>query len=358
MTPAPQHRMLAIDGGGVRGVVALEVLAELEQTLRTSTGKPDLRLGDWFDYVAGTSTGAIIATALALGRSVDDVKRLYVEHMGDIFKVAGWRSRLKYRYDHRALTRILKDEFGEHRTLATPDLRCLLMIGLRNASTDSPWPLSSNPSAMYNDVSLPDHNLQIPLWQLVRASTAAPTYFPSESITFGNGSVQRFTDGGTTPLNNPALQLVLMATCEEYRLQWPVGAERLLLVSIGTGAVPGGSPVREERTLLQHAREIPSSLMHSVGTQQDMMCRVLGRLRHGPELDSEIGSVAGIHPGEPWFTYLRYDAEITDAELKRRGLPFAADPMQRLDGVDQLPQLAAFGRSLATDVRPEHLAGF
>ena len=57
------HRLLSIDGGGVRGVVALEVLARIEQVLRDETGDPELVLGDWFEYVGGTSTGAIIAGA-------------------------------------------------------------------------------------------------------------------------------------------------------------------------------------------------------------------------------------------------------------------------------------------------------
>ena len=351
------RRLLAVDGGGVRGVVALEVLEVLEQTVREHTGDPDLRLGDWFHYVAGTSTGAIIATGLALGKDVADLKRLYVENMADIFCDAGWLSRVRHRYDHRALARILRTEFGD-RTLGSPDLRCLLLLGLRNASTDSPWPLSSNPAAKYNDTSLPDHNLLIPLWQLVRASTAAPTYFPSEAITLPNGTVHHFSDGGTTPLNNPALQLVLMATLPEYRLEWSTGSEELLLVSIGTGAVPESAPMRAQRTLLQHAREVPSSLISSVGAQQDLLCRVLGDVRHGPSLDSEVGTASAQHPGEPWFSYVRYDAPLTAVELEARGLPGDAEQMRHLDAVAHLTELAAFGRSLAGEVRAEHLAGF
>src|SRR5579872_1425235 len=80
-------------------------------------------------------------------------------------------------------------------------------------------------------------NLRIPLWQLVCASTAAPTYFPPEVVRIGEEEFL-FVDGGVTMFNNPAFQLFLMATVEPYNLKWPSGAERMLLVSIGTGTAP------------------------------------------------------------------------------------------------------------------------
>ena len=56
-----KKRMLSLDGGGVRGVMTLEILAKIESDLRASTGKPNLVLADWFDFIGGTSTGAIIS---------------------------------------------------------------------------------------------------------------------------------------------------------------------------------------------------------------------------------------------------------------------------------------------------------
>ena len=70
---ARPKRMLSLDGGGMRGVLSLEVLAAIEARLRDRFRNPRLVLADYFDYIAGTSTGAIIATALALGNSVEQV---------------------------------------------------------------------------------------------------------------------------------------------------------------------------------------------------------------------------------------------------------------------------------------------
>jgi uncharacterized protein len=80
------RKLLALDGGGIRGLITIEVLAELERQIRAGLiahGKLELNapfvLADYFDYIAGTSTGAIIATALSLGMSVDTVRQFYEE---------------------------------------------------------------------------------------------------------------------------------------------------------------------------------------------------------------------------------------------------------------------------------------
>ena len=86
----------------------------------------------------------------------------------------------------------------------------------------------------------PDSNLRLPLWQLVRASTAAPTYFPPETIEVGDRPFV-FVDGGVTMYNNPAFQLFLMATLAPYSLCWPAGQDKMLLVSVGTGTSPNAN---------------------------------------------------------------------------------------------------------------------
>ena len=76
-----QHRLLALDGGGIRGIITLEVLDEIERTLRARMGRPALVLADFFDYVAGTSTGAIIAACVSLGMPVSEIRRFYIDRL-------------------------------------------------------------------------------------------------------------------------------------------------------------------------------------------------------------------------------------------------------------------------------------
>ena len=96
---------------------------------------------------------------------------------------------------------------GKDTTLGDDELKTLLLIVVRNATTDSPWPLSNNPNALFNDPSREDNNLAIPLWQLVRASTAAPTYFPPEVVTVGEHDFV-FVDGGVDDVQQSRLPAV------------------------------------------------------------------------------------------------------------------------------------------------------
>jgi hypothetical protein len=354
------HRLLSIDGGGVRGVVALEVLARIEQVLRDETGDPELVLGDWFDYVGGTSTGAIIAGGVAIGLPVSRIQQLYRENMRAIFTRAGLLDLVRARYDESGIETVLRREFGEERTLGSPDLRCLLLLGLRNTTTGSPWPVSSNPAGRYNDG--PGSNLELPLWQLVRASAAAPTFFVPEEVIVG-GRTFVFSDGAVTTLNNPALQLFLMATLPAYRLGWPTGRDELLLVSVGTGTTERAqADLRaDDLNLLSYATQVPEALIHSAAVQNDLLCRVLGECRSGPHLDSELGDLVGGAGllDQPLFSYLRYDAETHPTSLEELGVGhLSAESLDRIDGVDYLEEMCEFGRAIATRVDPAHFHGF
>ena len=73
--PGPK-KLLAIDGGGVRGVLALEVLQKIEDLLKAKSGRADFCLADYFDYIAGTSTGGIIAAGLSIGMAVESILKV------------------------------------------------------------------------------------------------------------------------------------------------------------------------------------------------------------------------------------------------------------------------------------------
>ena len=125
---AKPRRLLALDGGGIRGVTSLEVLRRIEQDLATATGKgASFRLGDFFDYIGGTSTGAIIAAGLAMGKSVQELVDFYVDTGPLMFKKTWLLGRLRSFYQADPLREKLKEVFGE-RTLSAEDLRSLAII--------------------------------------------------------------------------------------------------------------------------------------------------------------------------------------------------------------------------------------
>ena len=111
--PGPK-RILAIDGGGMRGALAVGMLSELEATLRGKLGRPDLVLADYFDLIGGTSTGAIIAAGLALGRDTAYLRDLYFRLGPLVFGHGGLRLPLiQSRFDPKALERVIVAELGD-----------------------------------------------------------------------------------------------------------------------------------------------------------------------------------------------------------------------------------------------------
>lgn len=373
--PGPK-RMLAIDGGGIRGVLALEILQKIEDLLKEQSGRDDFRLADYFDYIAGTSTGGIIAAGLSTGMTVGALLHFYEAAGADMFSKANLLRRLRYKFDSEPLALKLQEVFGKDTVLGADELRTLLLLVMRNATTDSPWPLSNNPYAKYNDPARHDDNQKLPLWQLVRASTAAPTYFPPEVIVLPHADTTKekefvFVDGGVTMYNNPAFQMFLMATLDRYwarkpEARWPTGPDKLLVVSVGTGTSPAARQglEAEDMNLLFNATTIPSALMFAALNEQDLLCRVFGDCRAGDPIDRELGDLIGssgpLSGAERLFTYVRYNAELTRDGLDALGCQtIEPEIVQRLDAVDGIPDLRRVGKAVADrKVMAAHLAGF
>jgi hypothetical protein len=371
------RKLLALDGGGIRGVLTLQVLIKMEELLREQSGQGEnFRLCNYFDYIGGTSTGAIIAAGLAIGKSAEFLSKFYQEVGPAMFEKAFILQRLKHLYKSEPLTEKLKEVFGEDTTLESDKLKCLLLVVTRNVSTDSPWPISSNPYAKYNAPDRPDRNTQIPLWQLVRASTAAPVFFPPEVVEWDPNDPAKaflFEDGGLTPYNNPAFLIARMATHPAYRLGWPTGEKNLLVMSIGTGSaasvdadVYGGG-----KNAFSNLVSFPGALMYGAAVDQDINCRIVGRCIHGGaydanlkrsdnQIDSEIGDL--VDRTEPpvddlgrQFIYARYNAELSKRWLTKRGLgDIEPAKVAQLDSIDAIPDLIRVGEALAEEVKIEH----
>ena len=378
ITAQGKKKILALDGGGIRGMITIEVLAEIERVLRQKLNRgDDFRLAHFFDFVAGTSTGAIIAACISSGMAVSDIREFYEdsgkEMFDKVFRLNLFK-RFRTKYEDEKLAGKLQKVFGKTTTLGSSNLQTVLMMVMRNATTDSPWPVSNNPYAKYNqriqESGKPrnDCNLDLPLWQLIRASTAAPVFFPPEVVTFAPGTANEyefiFVDGGITMYNNPAFQAFLMATVEPYKMNWEVGEEQLLVVSVGTGTSPKANAdlAPEEMNLVYNAASLPSALMYAALNEQDLLCRVFGTCMAGDQLDREVGDLIGKKgPASPkLFTYMRYNAELTDKGLSDLGLSgINPEDVQQLDSVEHIKKLQAVGQAVGErKVSAEHFKGF
>jgi len=349
-------RILAIDGGGVRGVLALEILREVERLVAERHGK---QLHEYFDLIAGTSTGAIIGSLLSWGYDVAAIEPLYSEHARTVFTPAPLFKRHRHHYSSAPLGALLRQHFqepdGSLARFGSPSLKTLLLVTMQNASSGSTWPLCNHPKATFNNRSNPDCNLDLPLWEIVRASAAAPVYFEPEDLQLG-AERMHFIDGGVSPYNNPALAAYLHATLPEYKIQWPPGEDELLIISVGTGRFrpPAPSLPVDRQHLLSNARMAMLNIINSVTLHEDMLCRCLGRCLAGHPIDSEVGDLrqSGL-PVPKQFTYLRYQQVFSASELQ--GAPTRGDPTD-MDNLEVLDWLREKGRDFARqEVKTEHL---
>lgn len=242
-------RILSIDGGGIRGILPAAVLTELEK--RYGSGRP---AGEFFDLIAGTSTGGIIALALAIGMSAKRILELYVDHGEEVFP--------------QPKCDVLKLRRGWRR-----------LRGLRHYAYD-PQPLKKHLSAVFKDRTIGDatHRLCVPsfdgftevnifktphhgdykrdwresLLTVAMATAAAPTFFP---VYRDRGRF--FADGGVWANNPVMIGLVDALAC------YQIDRRQVHILSLGSG----DTEIRiTEKQILRggvwHWREIITSAMH------------------------------------------------------------------------------------------------
>lgn len=188
-------KILSIDGGGIKGLYSAVILADFEEKYG--------RLNQHFNLICGTSTGGIIALAIASGIPAKEIVELYSVKGPLIFpnrnKLSSYLHKAKQaffasKYDEVELKKALKEVFGDKRII---DCKTNVLIPVSNITTGQPFIIKNN----HTDGLIRDDNHL--LVDVALATTAAPTYFPIQEISSLEGEAQ-FTDGGLFA-NNPSL---------------------------------------------------------------------------------------------------------------------------------------------------------
>jgi hypothetical protein len=321
-TPGPK-RILSLDGGGIRGCLSLGYLKEIEVLVHKLLNNDKAVLADYFDLIGGTSTGALIAAQLALGFEVRRVRDNY-QHLGPMVfsRRASWArlpivgKQLFTKWSVKPLEKETKNIVSENTTLGSSAIKTGLCIVTKRADTFSTWPFINHPGGKFFD-----ENGEIPLWKLLRASSAAPTYFKPIELEIGvptEPDYGAFVDGGVSMANNPALQLFLVATLKGFPYRWLSGANNLLIVSIGTGFWKRKLSRKEllnPRNLFW-AKTVPEMLMLDANDQTELMMQYLSQSPTNRYIDYEVGDLSDdVLGGEPAISYVRYNVELETKEL-------------------------------------------
>ena len=366
-------KILALDGGGIRGALTLGYLKKLEDILKEKyPGKPDFRMSDYFDLIGGTSTGAIIASLLSLGKTVDEITDLYMDLGDKIFgeKRNWWNPMetmkwLKANYDYKGMMEGLQFALGADTTLGSEKIKTGLCIVAKRADTNSVWPMINHPKGKFYDTEY-GRNKNLLLWQVVRASTAAPTYFAPQMMEVAKRQTAAFIDGGLSMANNPALTLLMIATLNGFPFQWPMQEDKMLLVSIGTGSLEFTKHAGEidEATMLTWASSIPDMLMQDASWQNRLLLQWLSNSPTADIMDMEIGDMKDdFISGRPQLSYLRYNFSFSEKNLNTLGLEktFSGEDVTDISDMSKASNkhlLYDIGLKASASIKPEHFAGF
>jgi hypothetical protein len=369
--PTKTRRILAVDGGGMRGALAVGILAKLEQTLRDKFGRKDLVLADYFDLIGGTSTGAIIAAGLALGQDATYLRALYHRLGPIVFRRGSLRVPFfQSKFDPKLLGGVIVEELGEA-TLGNAKWRTGFAAVAKRVDTGSSWILTNCPGSKYwaGDPARPEvtPNRDYSLAKIVQASAAAPFYFDMVSMEVIKGEPGVFFDGAMTPHGNPVLQLAMTALVPAYGMGWEAGADKLMVVSVGTGQSRPVKPAWTKRPVMLPALKAIHALTSLAYDNSQLGISIMQWLGASPQpwhINGEIDGLQNALPGcAPLWTFVRYDAPLEAPWLKQKiAEDFSPEQIAKLGKMDDdrmVPELYRVGEAAgAALIRPGHFDGF
>jgi patatin-like phospholipase/acyl hydrolase len=312
--------LLSIDGGGIRGIIPLTALVQLERT----TGQ---LARETFSFAAGTSTGAIIAAGIAAGISAERMLEFYLTRSREIFTDSPFnlprRILFGSMYSIQRLHDVLADLIGPARNWTLNDSPIDLLITAKRVSDGMPWYFVRDKPTNSGRTG------RLGLVDCVTASAAAPTYFPPWTIHEdpaqlppGAEPVGTLVDGGVGVAGNPVYQ-----TCVEafyYTDQYQ--PEETTVVSLGTGRF-----LSQQRPgwIWAWLEWILGELLRSPGEQQTELVQrhfsAMPFYRIDPQLERNVGldDVGSIE-------WLRQSGEQFAKEINWEAILEGSDPLFRI----------------------------
>jgi uncharacterized protein len=359
-------KILSLDGGGVRGILTLGILKQIETLAREKKNNPNLVLGDYYDLIGGTSTGAIIASGLATGKTVDEIIALYQKLGKEIFgqgRKKKWlcrdwkkiRALLNENYDSKKLENYLKEVFGETTIGDNQKLKCGLAINTKRADTYSLWTVANHPDGKYFEA-----NKHLKLWELCRASSAAPYYFKPKKLGLktrtGTKFDATFIDGGVSLANNPAWQTFLEATVPSFGFHWKSGKDQIQITSLGTGnGITKEDPEKLVKAMgIAWAPKLSDLFMVDALEMNQIIMDAFGynagdKVKIDSQFD-DLNSLNFINDNQKLFTFVRHNVTLTAEALEQFAIKAnncQIESLKEMDHFENMDLLLEIGEKYA-----------
>lgn len=281
--------ILAIDGGGVRGIMEAIILREVENRIRKKTFSNENNLADYFDVVSGASTGGIISAILTLkdknGKykyDCSDAFNFYKDHCYEIFnKSKRIFGGLTYKYCEKALEKYLNKYFGD---AELKDLKNHVIIPTVDMNTSKAF--------FFSNVKSDDKRTDYKVKDVLRCTSAAPTYFKPKKV----GNVIGI-DGGMVANDTAICCISKLQKYDNTRL------EDIYVLNIGSGSVPPKTKdITSTWTILNWATSITNIMLYAnVGLVKYQLQQL------------DLGGLSSIDIPEE---FRNYDSDMADASKK------------------------------------------
>lgn len=281
---ANRTRILTIDGGGIRGIIPGQILVSLEEKLQKQSGRSEARIADYFDFIAGTSTGGIL-TCIYLAPDKNNSKRprfsakeaveLYLERGDDIFDISFWHKLrtaggiLDEKYSAEELEKSLEDYFGD---LKLSDLLKPCLI--------TSYDIRRRRAHFFTRPKAEDKANNYYIRDVARATSAAPTCFEVSRVKSLRNIVYPLIDGGVFA-NNPTL----CAYAEVRKFAGNPRAADMVILSLGTGEIKNPYYYQEAKDygLVQWIKPLLDIIMSAVPETADYQLKKIFDAVDSPE---------------------------------------------------------------------------
>ncbi|KAJ4955670.1 hypothetical protein NE237_012453 [Protea cynaroides] len=337
-------RILSIDGGGTKGLIAGAALIHIEDQIQVKTGDSQSRIADFFDILAGTGIGAIYAAMLTAddgnGRplySAGDAVKFVQEKHSEMFKIKHEGIfRRRRRFSSKSIDKVLKEALRREdgKALTLKDTCKPLLVPCYDLNSSAPFVFSRADA-------FESPSFDFELWKVCRATSATPCLFKPFHLTSIDGKTSCLAIDGGLVMNNPTAAAVTHALHNKRDFPSVNGVEELLVLSLGNGPSRGPSPSPSPSPLgLQVKRNGECSVKSIIDIVLDGV---------SDTVDHMLGNAFCCNRTE----YVRIQANgLEDGILEERGvesLPFSGKRLltesngQRIEGFVQ--RLVASGKS-------------